>query len=66
MSEYRINKVLFKILNPNIKIWLSDDQQPGFHKKSIQVFRNITLPGKLKSLSHLYFSFNANTNVQEF
>jgi len=65
MSEYRINKVLFKISNPNIKIWVSENQLPNFHKKRIEVFSNLNIPPDLNALPHLFFSFHAHAEATE-
>lgn len=65
MSEYRINKVHFKILNPKIKVWLSRTLQPNFHKKKAILFSTIPLPDEYINLEYIYFSFESNENAIE-
>ncbi len=62
MSEYRINKVHFKILNPKIKIWVSKVLLPNFHKKKAILFNTILLPNEFINLEYVYFSFDFNEN----
>jgi len=65
MSEYRINKVLFKIINPKIKIWVSVNLLPEFNRKKIAVFEGITLPDELRQQETIFFSFQSNPQATE-
>ncbi len=65
MSEYRINKVHFKILNPKIKIWVSENQLPSFRKKKISFFNKLTIPDVLKNLENIFFSFLPHDDAME-
>ena len=65
MSEYRINKVNFKILNPKIKVWVSANQLPDFQKKRIELFNEVNIPAALKEQPHIYFSFQSHAEATE-
>lgn len=65
MSDYRINKVHFKIQSPKIKVWVSENQLPGFQKKRIELFTDIEIPVELSDQPHLYFSFLFHEQARE-
>lgn len=65
MSEYRINKVNFKILNPKIKIWISGNQLLNFQYKRIELFNEVNIPTDLKEKPHIYFSFQSHPEAME-
>jgi hypothetical protein len=65
MSEFRINKVLFKIVNPKIKIWVSANPIEGFRKKRIAVFEGIAIPEEMRGQKEIFFSFHENQNASE-
>ena len=60
MTEYRINKVLFRILNPNTAIWISGNPLSGFRRTKITPFTGLGIPDTLKHLEYIYYSFHPN------
>ncbi len=65
MSDYRLNKVHFKIQNPKIKVWVSGNALPDFTKKTIQLFADIEIPVELREHPNLYFSFQSHDDATE-
>ena len=65
MAEFRINKVLFKIINPKIKLWVSANQLPSFHRKRTSLFSEIVLPDHLRATETIFFSFQPNQEAIE-
>lgn len=65
MSEFRLNKVHFKILNPKIRIWICVNQLPAFQRKRITVFSEISLPPGFEASETIFYSFEAHPDATE-
>jgi hypothetical protein len=65
MSEYRLNKINFKILNPKIKIWISENQLSNFQFKKIELFNELDIPTALRERPGIYFSFKFHPEATE-
>jgi hypothetical protein len=65
MSEYRINKVNFKILNPKIRVWVSGNQLPDFQKRRIELFKEVNIPATLSEQPYIYLSFQSHVDAIE-
>src|SRR4051794_16268831 len=57
MSDYRINKVHFKIQNPKIKVWVSQNSLPEFQKKDSKLFKETEAPSHFFQSPYIYFSY---------
>lgn len=57
MNEHRINKVHFKILDPKIKMWVSETELLNFRKKKSVHFKSSELPDNWKKQTDLYYTF---------
>jgi hypothetical protein len=65
MSEYRINKVNFKILNPKIRVLVSGNQLPDFQKRRIELFKEVNIPATLSEQPYIYLSFQSHVDAIE-
>lgn len=65
MADFRINKVNFKILDPNVNIWVSINQISGFQKAKINLFADINIPEAFKEQPYIYFSFQTHDEAKQ-
>lgn len=65
MSEFRLNKVFFKILNPKIRVWICANPLPDFHRKRTSVFSEFILPHGFEALETIFYSFEAHPEATE-
>lgn len=66
MAKLVINKVLFKIINPVIPIWISTEDFLGAKKRKSSTFENIVDTSIISSNDFLFYSFSVFPKISQY
>jgi hypothetical protein len=62
MALLKLNQVEFKVIEPNVSIWLSNTELPHFKKKNISFFSSSEFPDEWSESTELYYAFSEDEN----
>lgn len=66
MANLIINKILFKIVNSTIPVWIATEDFFGAKKKTSSVFKGIVDNPIISSNEFLYYSFSGFPNIPQY
>lgn len=65
MAILKLNQVEFKIIEPNIPIWLSSTELPTFKKKDRSFFAASDMPNEWNNAAEIFYSFSPNDEAYQ-